>query len=151
MKYTPAIFLICAVIFGVIFFRYAKPQAPTAPIQKNAAEIKYARASKDMIEVVSPLPGSFVEKNFSITGTARGPWFFEASFPVEVIGYNGEKLVQIPASAKSEWMTTNFVPFQADIKLPESYVGPVTIVLRKDNPSGLPENDASISFDVLVR
>jgi hypothetical protein len=34
--------------------------------------------------------------------------------------------------------------------VPESYIGEATLVLKKDNPSGLPNKDASISFKITV-
>jgi hypothetical protein len=47
-------------------------------------------------------------------------------------------------------MTANFIPFRANLKIPTSYIGPATVVLKKDNPSGLPEHEASISFPITI-
>lgn len=118
--------------------------------EEIAVEATYDNATEDMIKVELPYPGSVVGKEFTIVGEARGGWYFEASFPVEVIGQDGEVLAQAPASAKGDWMTTEFVPFTSEIKVPESYIGPATLILRKDNASGLPENDASVSFPITI-
>jgi len=42
------------------------------------------------------------------------------------------------------------VPFTAQVTV-EDYSGPATLVLLKDNPSGLPENDDSVSFSVVIQ
>ena len=111
----------------------------------------YDNADADMIEVFSPQPGGVVGKEFIVVGKARGNWFFEASFPFEVIGADGNQIAGGIATAEGEWMTTDFVEFKTDlIDLPSAYTGPATLILRRDNPSGLPENDASISIPIVV-
>ncbi len=110
----------------------------------------YVNASVDMIKVNNPSPGSTIGKSFTVTGEARGYWYFEASFPVLLKDKNGKVIASVPAQAQGEWMTENFVPFKADIKVPENFSGPATLVLKNDNPSGLPEKDASVSFPITV-
>lgn len=127
--------------------------------QKNLAEttqdvlppqITYINATSDLIEVELPFPGAVTGKEFGVIGKARGYWFFEASFPIELLDKDGKLLATGIATAQTDWMTTEFVPFKAEIKAPIDYIGPATLVLHKDNPSGLPENDASISFPITV-
>lgn len=111
-------------------------------------KITYTNSTADLIQVVLPFPNAVVGKDFSVIGKARGNWFFEASFPIEVLDKNGKILatgVAHPVNG-TDWMTANFVNFKADIKVPQSYIGPATLVLKKDNPSGLAEHDASVSF-----
>jgi hypothetical protein len=95
-------------------------------------------------------PGGTVLPNFTITGEARGTWYFEADFPVEVRDPDGHVVGRGIAQAQGEWMTTNFVPFSAPIVV-ENYSGPATLILHKDNPSGLPEHDDSVSFPITVQ
>lgn len=118
--------------------------------EEISAEATYVNATSDMITVELPYPGAVTGKTFSVKGKARGPWFFEASFPVTVLDKNGAVLVRSVAQAQDEWMTTDFVPFSADVTVPLSYMGPATLVFTKDNPSGLPEHDASMSFPIMV-
>ncbi|MBI5139741.1 Gmad2 immunoglobulin-like domain-containing protein [Candidatus Nomurabacteria bacterium] len=113
-------------------------------------KITYINSSADLIEVDLPFPGAVTGKSFSVTGRARGYWFFEASFPLELLDQNGKTIARGFTQAEGEWMTENFVPFKGDIKAPESYIGKATLVLHKDNASGLPEHDASISFPITV-
>jgi len=113
-------------------------------------KITYTNASANLVVVDLPSAGAVVGKTFSVVGKARGGWFFEASFPVEVLDKNGKRLAMAPAQAQGEWMTENFVPFKVDMTVPQTYIGPATLVLHKDNPSGLAENDASVSFPITI-
>jgi hypothetical protein len=149
MKYIyiiAALFLLS--ITGWYFF-YRQPERPLTKLIETPSV--YKNASSDLIVVERPTPGSVLDKNFAIEGMARGTWFFEASFPVNVVDKFGNILVATPAQTKADWMTQNFVPFRVDIKIPATYSGPATIILRKDNPSGLPEHDASVSFNVFIK
>ncbi len=114
------------------------------------ANITYKNATSNNIVVDLPFPGAVVGKDFTITGKARGTWYFEASFPVKVLDKDGKVLFLGPAQAQTDWMTENFVSFKLPVKVSQSYIGSATIVLEKDNPSALPENDASISFPVTI-
>lgn len=115
-------------------------------------EPTYENADADMIEIFTPVPGGKVGKEFMVEGKARGNWFFEASFPIEVIGSGGNQIGAGIATATGDWMTTEFVEFKSDlIDLPSAYTGPATLILRKDNPSDLRENDASVSLPIVVQ
>lgn len=102
---------------------------------------------KDLIEVTSPLSGK-VSSPVVVTGRARGNWYFEASFPVQVLDQDGTVLGTGIAQAQGEWMTTEFVPFRGEIIFtkPKSKSG--FLVFRKDNPSGLSEYDDSLNVPV---
>ncbi len=113
-------------------------------------KIVYDRASEDLIKIENPFPGAVTGKEFSVIGQARGYWYFEASFPVQVLDKDGNVLFEGPAQAEGEWMTESFVPFKIDVKIPQSYIGPATLVLKNDNASGLPENDKSVSFKFTI-
>jgi hypothetical protein len=112
--------------------------------------VTYKNATADLIQIGMPQPGAVTGKTFRVSGQARGNWFFEASFPIDVLDKDGKKLATVVAQAQGEWMTTDFVPFVANVAVPESYIGPATIVLNKDNPSGLPANDASASYNITI-
>jgi len=109
-------------------------------------KIVYKNSSADLIVIDMPFPGAVTGKTFKASGKARGNWYFEASFPVKVLDKDGKVIFQAPAQAKGEWMTTEFVPFEIEVKVPNTYIGPATLVFEKDNPSGLPEHEASASF-----
>ncbi|HTK05397.1 MAG TPA: Gmad2 immunoglobulin-like domain-containing protein [Candidatus Eisenbacteria bacterium] len=102
----------------------------------------------DMIRVTSPRKDQLVSSPLSITGEARGTWYFEASFPVKLLDANGKVLATAAAQAQGDWMTKDFVPFKAVLEFPAPATATGTLVLEKDNPSGLPENAASVSVAV---
>ncbi len=111
--------------------------------------ITYKNASAEKIVVDTPFPGSVTGKEFVITGKAAG-WYFEGSFPATVLDKDGKILWQGPAQAQGDWMTAEFVPFKVTAKVPETYIGPATLLLEKDNPSGEPQFDASMSFPFTI-
>jgi hypothetical protein len=135
---------LAALALGVVYLYMSPADIP-------AAAMSYTNATTNDITVYAPQPRAELTRSFTITGNARGPWYFEASFPVSILGADGSPILQTHATAQSEWMTTEFVPFSVDITVPTSYTGPATIVLSKDNPSGLPEHDASVSFSVVIK
>lgn len=124
---------------------YAEEPTPA----QVAAMITYKNASVADIVVTNPTPLAVTGKTFTVTGKARA-WYFEASFPVKVLDANGKVLATGIAQAQSDWMTSEFVAFKAPITVPTSYIGKATLVLMKDNPSGMPENDASASFPFTI-
>lgn len=119
-------------------------------IKDTSKLITYDNSSADLILVKLPYPGAVTGKEFSVIGKARGNWYFEASFPVEVLDKDGKRLFVGHAQAEGEWMTEEFVPFKSDVKVHENYMGPATLVLHKDNPSGEAKFDASISFPIVI-
>ena len=143
--------LVVLVVLGIGYFVYTQTaQAPTGE-PATQAKLSYINSSADMIVVLSPEIEEQVEQEFAVLGKARGTWYFEASFPVVVTDPNGVVLAQLPATADGDWMTTEFVPFSATVVIQSGYTGPATITLKKDNPSGLPEHDASVSFPVVIQ
>ena len=102
-----------------------------------------------MIRVTTPTPNSVVRSPLVVTGVARGNWYFEASFPIRLYDANGREIAVAVAQAQGEWMTTEFVPFETKlIFISPSAEQTGTLVLQKDNPSGLPENDSELRIPV---
>lgn len=93
-----------------------------------------------LVRVDYPRPNESVSNPLTVVGSARGNWFFEASFPIRVLDANGRELGVSPAQAQGDWMTTEFVPFTGTITFAAPTTQTGTLVLEKDNPSGLPEN-----------
>lgn len=125
------------------------PTVPNNPTPQTSRAI-YVNASSSMIHVTSPLPGATVPTTFTISGKARGGWYFEASFPYEIQDAAGKKIAEGPIQASGDWMTPEFVPFTRSVTV-GSYKGMATLILRNDNPSGLPENAASISLPIVIQ
>ena len=96
-------------------------------------------AKSDLIRVTNPLSNEAVQSPLTVEGEARGPWYFEASFPVKLLDENGEVLAAGVAEAEGDWMTEAFVPFRAKFEFtaPATPAQQGTLVLEKSNPSGL--------------
>ncbi len=108
------------------------------------------RALAARVDIDAPGVGDPVFKNFTVTGKAPGPWFFEATFPIEVRNAAGAVVATGFATALGEWMTTEDVAFKAEITVP-NYTGPATLVLMRDNASGLPEHAGSVSMPITIQ
>ena len=93
----------------------------------------------DLIQVETPKRNEIVASPLLVKGRARGYWYFEASFPIKVEDEKGNIIAIKPAQAKGEWMTREFVPFEAILEFDESKTRKGFLILEKDNPSGLPE------------
>lgn len=96
---------------------------------------------------VSVEAGDTVTSPLTVTGEASG-WYFEASFPVRLLDGHGNEIAVAPAQAQSDWMTENYVPFSVTLTFTTPSTTTGTLVLERDNPSGLPENDESIQIPV---
>ena len=102
----------------------------------------------DMIRVSEPLPNVLVQSPLTIKGSARGSWFFEASFPIKIFDSKGKQLGFAVAQAQGDWMTTDFVPFTATLTFDTPTTEKGVVVFQKDNPSGLPENNRTFSVPI---
>lgn len=127
---------ILAIALAAFFLLPSPASAPTAFTSEN-------------VTVFFPLPETTLPRVFTVTGEARGTWYFEASFPVQVRDADSALVGQGIAEAKSDWMTTEFVPFTAEVTV-ENFSGPAMLVLLKDNPSGLPENADAVEFPIVI-
>lgn len=103
------------------------------------------------VTVSTPLPNTTVGNTFQAKGMAPGNWFFEASFPIMVRDKDANVIARTHASAIGEWMTTELVGFSSTIIIEGSYKGPATLILLKDNPSGLPEHDDAVEIPIVVQ
>lgn len=103
----------------------------------------------DLITIDQPRPNQKISSPLIISGKARGQWFFEASFPVQLYDEQKNLLGTGIAQAQGEWMTSNFVPFALTLEFSQPQTAKGVLILRKDNPSGLPEFDDELNIPVL--
>ena len=103
----------------------------------------------NLVLVNSPRPNTSIKSPFTITGQARGSWFFEAQFPVQLFNSTGELLAEGFATAEGEWMTEEFVPFTATLTFDALSAGKGELMLIKANPSDLPENADELVIPVV--
>jgi len=116
--------------------------------QSFSEEIGNEIDMKDKIILSNPRPNQVILSPLEVTGQAVGPWYFEASFGVKLFDSQGNLLVQAPATTAEEWMTSDFVPFTANLTFNPGNDTNGTLVLEKANPSGLLENEESLTLPV---
>lgn len=105
--FTSATLILIAIIY---FFATQRALAPTVikdtpedlqvdvPVPKLSPEM--ANTATEMIEVTSPLPNATITNSMILTGRARGPWYFEASFPIELRDANNVLITTVVAQAQ---------------------------------------------------
>ena len=120
-------------------------KSPVTPEEPTLVATTTPEAS---LEVMSLQENALISSPLTVTGRARGMWYFEGSFPVRVLDAEGVELGVVAAQAQGEWMTTEFVPFSATLTFATSTTAAGTIVFEKDNPSGLPEYAAEVRIPI---
>jgi len=104
---------------------------------------------KDQIVLFSPLAGEAIESPLKIRGKARGSWFFEGSFPVVLTNWDGLIISEAVAQTQDDWMTTDWVNFETELDFDANQLYKRgALILKKDNPSGLPQNDDAFEISL---
>jgi hypothetical protein len=109
-----------------------------------------------MIRITSPNVGDQITSPLTITGEARGPWYFEASFPVVLTDGDGLIIAEGHAEAQGDWMTEDFLPFKAILTFTKpdnaaAFGDRAALILKNDNPSGDPARDKAAEIPVRFR
>ncbi|HEV8677448.1 MAG TPA: Gmad2 immunoglobulin-like domain-containing protein [Candidatus Paceibacterota bacterium] len=147
-----AVFII-VVLAGVILVLIPsnKAIAPTKTGSETASTTPSSQTAgiADLISVSAPRVNASVSSPLAVSGSARGTWYFEATFPIVLQDASGSTIAQGHGQAQGEWTTTDFVPFTASLSFPAQAPGSHgTLILKKDNPSGDPARDQSVSIPV---
>ncbi len=100
------------------------------------------------VRVFTPAKNTTIASPVAVVGEVPGNWSFEAQFPVQLKNSTGAVVVQSGAHLLGNWQTTNLVPFSVQLTYTTAQSGSGTIVLKKDNPSGLPQNDDSVTIPI---
>lgn len=150
--WTGVLVVLFFVILGLTWALFTIPAPSPAPSATSTSSVATSTLPlAERVIVTSPASGARVGPTFTVAGEAPGPWYFEASFPIKVVDANNNFIGQGIAQAQSDWMTVGQVPFLATVTVAPGYSGPATLVLLKDNPSGMPENDDSVSMPVVIQ
>ncbi len=145
------VLLVIAVSAAVAAARfYYKPLPAPEDSTKPLPLVEYP-TKDDLIRVTSILPNQEISSPLIVEGEARGNWYFEASFPVEVRDANNNVIGTWHAEAQSDWMTTEYVSFRAQITFSQPKTPTGFLILRKDNPSGLPEHDDDLTIPITFK
>lgn len=133
----------------------------TAPLENEETSrienvnIENTYSYKDILRLDTTFTDKDISSPLTIRGEARGTWFFEASFPVILTNWDGLIIAEGIATAQSDWMTEEYVPFEVTLVFDAPYkngdqdfMSRGSLILKKDNPSGLPENDDAYEITV---
>ncbi len=141
------VIIIIIITLLVLVFDWGRRGTKLSQIDVNST------STTEMPIVVNNIKDNQVVSNpIKIVGKARGNWFFEASFPIQLVDADGNILASTAAKAESDWMTTDFVNFNAELTYTKATsTRRALLVLNKDNPSGNPDFDQSIFIPVILK
>ncbi len=137
----------CAAAGNPIMESY--PRQCTANGKSFTEDIGNSLDQDDLIRVTTPRPNGTITSPLTITGEARGQWFFEAQFPITLVDSIGTVVATATARAQGEWMTENFVPFTAEITFTNPLTSTGQLLLSNDNPSGINALSNSLYFPII--
>lgn len=158
MKKILIVLVVAAAVLGVGYY-LGSNRSPESPVDTDediktppAQEEPYVDHKDDLIYIETPKPRDAISSPLTIEGRARGYWFFEASFPIILTDWDGKIIAESYATADGEWMTEDYVDFTATLEFEKPEFGEKGfLILKKDNPSGLPENDNALEIEVYFK
>jgi hypothetical protein len=128
------------IVLGFVFYTTRPNNDAVVEEPVGLSDIKVDLPAKNQ-EVSSPL---------AVSGKARGSWFFEAVFPVRIDDLDGNTISEGTARAAGDWMTSNFVMFDASLDFKVTEKQDAVLVLQNDNSSGLPENSKEYRVPIVL-
>lgn len=111
----------------------------------------HINSKSNLIKVNYPKPFDEISSPVEVSGMARGNWFFEASFPITIVDWDGKIIGEGYATAEGDWMTTEFVPFSGTVNFDlenDAVYKRGAIIFRKDNPSDIREFDDALEIPI---
>lgn len=120
----------------------------TTPNGPQTGGLQAKASIDDLISVSAPLPNATISSPLTISGDARGNWYFEATAPVILKDAAGVVIAHGTIRAQGDWATTDFVPFTGTLTFTAPATKTGTLVLQNDNPSGDPKNQKELDIPV---
>lgn len=118
-------------------------------VYAHGGAVRYRNASPQDISIATPAPRAAIGTPLVVTGSVRGSWAFEGSFPVTLINKDGGWIEKGYAVLEGDWMTDAMVPFTATLPYVYDAYTHGSIVLEKANPSDASEHDAAVEIDIV--
>ena len=144
------------VVIGGAWFLIRKPS--TAPsvdytVINNDSNTPTGTAtlSEGSISIDEPKANATTTSPITLSGRARGNWFFEASAPVSVIDVSGKTLGSGHITATGDWMTTDYVPFTGSLAYTAGTSTEGYLLFMNDNPSGDPSRSVSVRVPIHLK
>lgn len=104
-------------------------QVQTKPENENTQKV-------ESIKIDNITPRQIISSPLDIKGEVRGNWMFEAVFDIELQTADGEELAKAPAYATDDWMTTDFVPFEATVVFDQPEATEGKLIFLQSSPAG---------------
>ncbi len=136
-------------VVAVGLFVWFWPQNKTISEPTTPAEVT-EKTAPDIL-VTTPAEGDTITSPVQIRGQAVGSWFWEGTFTAEVTDQNGQILGTgfITNDPGADWMSEAPVPFNGEVEFTQPEIGTTgKLILRKANPSALPENNKELQIPV---
>lgn len=142
-----------AQVLSSLFADEESSSAPPQPLSSASttvasSSVPVVRPTEKEVVLISPQTDELLRSPYRVYGRARGSWFFEGSLPVVLQTKEGELIVNTYAQAEEDWMTSDWVNFSVDLTFNNNDSREGVLIIKKDNPSGLPENEAELAFPV---
>lgn len=100
------------------------------------------------IVIVAPTENNPITSPVAIEGMAKGTWYFEAVFPVEILDANHQSLGKKFVTATKDWMSESLVPFKGELEFQKPTTKKGYLLFKNDNPSGLKENEKKFEMPI---
>ncbi len=104
---------------------------------------EYVSRKGTRISLSQPLSKDVLVSPIVVKGLVPGNWSSEGNFPVTILDSTGVTIAETTAKLSGDWMTEEYVPFEATLTFSVQVGGGNgTMVIKKANPSGeIDKND----------
>ncbi len=165
------LFFVLVIALAFLFYFFAFKEKETKPVfcsdEKKECfdgffvsrippkcDFELCPGEKEGILISLPKRNEKIKSPLKIEGRAKGFWFFEAQFSAKLYDENNNFLGEGILTAKDDWMTENFVPFEGELNFIGSTVESGVLKFFSANPSGLPEHqrifEVPVQFEKLA-
>ncbi|MCX7779025.1 MAG: GerMN domain-containing protein [Patescibacteria group bacterium] len=115
--------------------------------ESNSAAVCLKPTDEGLV-VYQPQINEKIKSPLKIKGEAKGFWFFEAEFRAELYDENENFLGRAILTARDDWMTEGFVPFEGELNFSSPSTTTGILKFLSANPSGLTENQKIFELPV---
>ena len=134
--------------FGFSFFGTTTPKPVVQQQFQPRVQTQVTPPISNELVLDEPLPNAVIASPLTISGKVRGNWMFEASMPALLLDDKNQVIKQFPITTSDDWMTTDFVHFKITIEFQKPAASSGFLIIKNDNPSGLPEKEKSVRIPI---
>lgn len=101
------------------------------------------------IVILTPTEIDPITSPLVIEGLAKGPWYFEAVFPVTIVDAKRQSIGKGFVQATSDWMSESLVPFTTTLEFAQPTTATGYLIFKNDNPSDLKETKKTFEMPIV--